>query len=65
MVGAGSLTAVGEAGKKVDIECGVGELNYTAEGTKEDFNYFIECGIGELNLENESYSGVAVNKNIR
>ena len=64
MVGAGSLTAVGEAGKKVDIECGVRELNYTAEGTKEDFNYFIECGIGELNLENESYSGVAVNKNI-
>lgn len=61
-VGAGSVTVCGNVEKKVDVECGVGELDYTDRGEKSDFNYTIECGIGELNLEDENYSGIAVNK---
>lgn len=63
-VGAGSVTAAGNTTRKLDVECGVGELNYTSHGQKTDYNYTIECGIGELNLDEESYSGIAVNKTI-
>ncbi len=63
-VGAGNITAFGNAENKMDVECGVGELYFTSQGKKTDFNYMIECGIGELNLDEESYSGIAVNKTI-
>ena len=55
--GAGSVTASGDAGKKLEADCGVGELLLNLKGVKEDYNYDLECGIGEIRCADESYSG--------
>ncbi|MCI6122516.1 DUF4097 family beta strand repeat-containing protein [Bariatricus sp. SGI.161] len=60
----GSLTARGSADLDMEIECGVGEIQYTAEGEEHEFNYDIECGIGEIICGENSYSGLSVEKRI-
>ena len=55
--GAGSVTASGDAGKKLEADGGVGALLLNLKGVKEDYNYDLECGIGEIRCADESYSG--------
>lgn len=48
----------GEVEKEVKIECGVGQVNYTAVGSQEDYDYEVSCGIGSVTVGSDSYSGM-------
>ncbi|MEG1504995.1 MAG: DUF4097 family beta strand repeat-containing protein [Lachnospiraceae bacterium] len=61
-VGAGEADVTGSVASEVDGECGVGTLNLTLSGTKQEYNYEIECGLGEIRIEEEEYSGISDKK---
>lgn len=62
--GTGSITASGAVDVQLDAECGIGEMGMTLAGRKEDYSYKLQCGIGDITLGEESYSGLASDKQI-
>ena len=42
----------------------MGELKLTLVGTQTDFNYDLSCGMGELKVGDDSYNGLAQEKQI-
>ena len=63
-IGTGSMTFADLSAKKIDGECGLGELDLTLTGTQEDYNYDLECGVGNLDVGSDSYSGLGREKTI-
>lgn len=55
--GAGMINASGSAAS-VDIDCGVGEICYEAEGSEKDYNYDIDCGVGSVTCGSLDSSGI-------
>lgn len=58
-VGAGSVMIKSLDADYVQGECGVGEMNITLQGKKEDYQYHVECGVGTLKVGDEDFSGVS------
>ena len=56
-VGAGSVAIFKLDAQSVKGECGLGEMNITLKGKKEDYNCHVECGVGSLNVGQEDFSG--------
>ena len=42
----------------------MGELQLKLAGTQTDFNYDLSCGMGELTVGDDSYTGMAKEKQI-
>ncbi|MFQ8980388.1 MAG: hypothetical protein ACLR6I_07435 [Waltera sp.] len=42
----------------------MGELKLTLAGTQTDFDYDLSCGMGELKVGDDSYNGLAQEKQI-
>ena len=58
-VGAGSVMIKNLDADSVQGECGVGEMNITLQGKKEDYQYHTECGVGTLMVGDDDFSGVS------
>mgnify|MGYP000075616848 FL=1 len=43
--------------KRIDADCGVGEINLKLKGNQNDYNYDLDCGIGEIQCGDYSFSG--------
>ena len=63
-VGAGALTLSGIISEKADLQCGMGDLTLNLNGAKEDFNYEVEVAAGEVTIGNESFGGIAGEREI-
>jgi len=63
-VGMGSVHLNGDVTERLDGECSMGELKLTLAGTQTDFNYDLSCGMGELKVGDDSYNGLAQEKQI-
>ena len=63
-VGMGSVRLNGDVTERLDGECSMGELKLTLAGTQTDFNYDLSCGMGELKVGDDSYNGLAQEKQI-
>lgn len=58
-VGAGTVMIKNLDADSVQGECGVGEMNITLQGKKENYQYHTECGVGTLKVGDEDFSGVS------
>jgi hypothetical protein len=63
-VGMGSVRLTGDVTERLDGECSMGELKLTLAGTQTDFDYDLSCGMGELKVGDDSYNGLAQEKQI-
>lgn len=63
-VGMGKCTASGKISKSADVECAMGGVELNIDGNKKDFNYKIEGAMGNITLDDETYSGMANEKEI-
>ena len=63
-VGAGSLTLSGNIAEEANLECGMGELTLNLNGVKNDYNYEVEVAAGEVTIGNESFGGIAGEREI-
>jgi len=63
-VGMGSVRLNGDVTERLDGECSMGELKLTLAGMQTDFNYDLSCGMGELKVGDDSYNGLAQEKQI-
>ena len=63
-VGMGSVRLNGDVTERLDGECSMGELKLTLAGMQTDFDYDLSCGMGELKVGDDSYNGLAQEKQI-
>ena len=63
-VGAGALTLSGIISKEANLECGMGDLTLKLTGAKENFNYEVEVAAGDVTIGNESFGGIAGEREI-
>lgn len=63
-VGMGSLRLNGDVTESLTGECSMGEMKLTLTGEQTDFNYDLSCGMGELKVGDDSYNGMAQEKQI-
>lgn len=56
--GAGTLSGQGNVAGNIEIDCGVGEVDLTLKGNKNEYNYDLDCGIGEIQCGGDRYSGI-------
>lgn len=54
--GVGSCELQLDVRGKLELECGVGEVNLLLAGEKTDYNYHLECGIGSIQINGDIYS---------
>lgn len=64
-IGAGFLRTDRLAADEIEIECGAGEVDFTAAGKEKDYNYEIEMGAGEVTIGGGRFSGLGMEKEIR
>ena len=62
--GVGYMYLEGQIDQSADLECSMGSMELYVRGAKQDFNYNLQCGMGSLELADESYSGLANEKQI-
>ena len=63
-VGAGTIDIDQIDVKKLNPDCGAGEIDMVLTVKEKDYNYDLSCGMGEINLEDSEYSGIGIEKNI-
>lgn len=63
-VGTGSMQLDHVDAKKIDGECGMGEMKLTLAGSQNDYSYSLECGMGAIKLGSEEYGGLGREKKI-
>ena len=63
-VGAGTIDIDQIDVKKLNADCGAGEIDMVVTGKEKDYNYELSCGMGEIDLENSEYSGLGIEKTI-
>ena len=63
-VGMGHLYLKGDISDKADVDCAMGSLEMVVKGSQGDFDYDVECGMGNIKIGDNSYSGVAQEKEI-
>lgn len=64
-VGTGSMKLGSVDAKKIEGECGMGEMHLSIAGSQPTYSYSLECGIGEIRIGKDSYSGLGREKEIR
>lgn len=62
-VGAGHFYAAGTVNGNIDAECAMGSLELDLNAAEEDFDYSVECVAGAVEVGNNSYSGLASERN--
>lgn len=55
-VSMGNAKIKGVFGGELNAECSMGNLNFTLDGTEDDYNYDIECGMGSVKIGSKRYS---------
>lgn len=63
-VGMGVFSADGAVNGNVDVECSMGNVEMTLEGSEQDFNYSLEVGMGTIQLNDNTYGGLAEERDI-
>lgn len=63
-VGMGSVRLTGDVTEQLTGDCSMGELKLTLAGAQGDFNYDLSCGMGEMKVGDDSYNGMAQEKQI-
>lgn len=63
-VGMGNFEYEGLITGNCDFDCGMGNIELQLEGEKENFNYEIDCAAGNVTVGNESFGGIASDREI-
>lgn len=62
--GTGKMEIYGDIQGDADIDCGLGNLELSVSNAESYYDYDIKCGIGNVSVGDQSYSGVACEKEI-
>lgn len=62
--GAGQAIVSSKLEGKTTLNCSVGEILLTTEGNRNDFDYAISCDVGSIDIDEQTYSGLSIAKNI-
>lgn len=63
-VGAGELKYKGKIQNNLKVDCGAGNVEVELKGDEEDYNYDVDVGMGQIEINDTSYAGIAIQKNI-
>lgn len=63
-IGMGAFSAEGAVSGNVDVECSMGNVEMTLEGREQDFNYSLEGAMGTIQLDENTYGGLADERDI-
>lgn len=63
-MGMGEFSANGAVNGKVDVECSMGYVEMMLEGREQDFNYSLEGAMGAIQLDDNTYGGLAEERDI-
>jgi len=63
-IGMGELIARGDVAYGAELECSMGNIELTLEGSQSDFNYQIESAMGTMELGGQSFGGFASERRI-
>lgn len=63
-IGMGNLEACGIVSADASIECSMGNVDLKLKDSEESYNYVLECAMGNIDIGNNSYSGLAKEKDI-
>ena len=58
-VSMGGCIYAGTASGNVEVQCDMGNIEFSLEEKQEDFNYDIECGMGNIEIGGAEFSGIA------
>ncbi len=57
-VGAGEFVAKGNISEKLEVDCAMGNVEVTLEGSEQDFDYELEAAMGNVSVGAGNYSGI-------
>ena len=63
-IGMGAFSADGAVNGNADVECSMGNVEMTLEGSEQDFNYSLEGAMGTIQLNDNIYGGLAEERDI-
>lgn len=63
-VGMGSFSFHGAVNGDLDVDCGMGNVQMWLDNAETDFDYQVDCGMGNITVGNQSYGGVATDRDI-
>lgn len=62
--GVGRVSGSGYVSEELKIDVGVGELEFTAAGREEDYDYDIDVGVGDVQCGDDDFSGLGAERKI-
>lgn len=63
-IGMGAFSADGAVNGKADVACSMGNVEMMLEGREQDFNYSLEGAMGTIQLNDNTYGGLAEERDI-
>lgn len=63
-IGMGEFSAYGAVNGNADVACSMGSVEMTLEGREQDFNYSLEGAMGAIQLNENTYGGLAQERDI-
>lgn len=63
-VGAGTANVASCTANDISVECGAGQVELKLASAIEEYNYSVELALGEVSIGGESFSGVAMERDI-
>ena len=63
-VGMGEFVGSGAIGSSAKLECAMGNIELTLDGSSQDYNYKLEAAAGNVDIGRESFSGLATERRL-
>ena len=63
-VGMGEFVGSGIIGESAKLECSMGNVELTLDGSNQDYNYKLEAAAGNVDIGRDSFSGLATERRI-
>ena len=63
-LGTGSISLQGSVNSDLDLECGIGTIEFQDSGKMTDYNYSVSCGMGSIQIGDDEFTKPAGNQNI-
>ena len=63
-VGTGNVDLNHFQAKRIEADCGIGNIDLSVKGKEADYNYEISCGAGSVDIGDSSYSGLGHEKKV-
>ena len=62
--GTGSISLQGSVNSDLDLECGIGTIEFQDSGKMTDYNYSVSCGMGSIQIGDDEFTKRQETRNI-